>query len=150
MRKHCQRRHYVPSAPMLVSRGLVENDVEVRERMFVQAFALGFADTSTYDQIADMRNVLTLAAAYKDDDSTLAMCEATRVAMANIRDRHTRSGKIGASGDELQLLKAFCGVYRDFWMRQPVLLYEKACAELQHLQSTGALQLPAINGSDGA
>lgn len=78
-----------------------------------------------------MRNVLTLAAAYKDDASALAMCDAMRVVMANIRDRHTRTGKIGASGDEIQVLREFVGVYRDFWLRQPVELYVQACDELQ-------------------
>ncbi len=141
MRKRCRRSVRPLSAPMLVNRGLIEHDIETRERMFVQAFALGFATTAHYDDIADMRNVLTLAAAYKDDQSALAMCNAMRVAMANIRERYARTGKMGASGDELKLLQAFCGEYRDFWMRQPVALYEKACDELLRIQATGVLQV---------
>ncbi len=124
---------------MLVNRGLIETDIELRERMLVQAFTLGFASTAHYDDLADMRNVLTLAAAYKDDDSTLAMCNAMRIVMANIRDRHTRTGKIGASGDELQLLREFVGTYRDFWIRQPAELYGRACDELLKIQSEGLL-----------
>jgi len=143
MRKRCHRKHHPLSVPMLVGRGLVETDIETRERMFVQAFALGYANTGHYDEIADMRNVLTLAAAYKDDESTLAMCSAMRVAMANIRERHTRTGRIGASGDELNLLREFVGVYRDFWIRQPVELYQRACDELHRIQDSGALRMAA-------
>jgi hypothetical protein len=144
MRKHCHRKHYPLSAPMLVNRGLIEHDVETRERMLVQAFCLGFATTAHFDDLADMRNVLTLAAAYKDDDSTMAMCDGMRECMANIRERHIVTGKIGASGDELRLLREFCGVYRDFWMRQPVALYEKACDELAHLQASGVMRMKEV------
>lgn len=143
MRKACRRQNRPLTAPMLVNRSLVELDVETRERMLVQAFALGYATTEHYDDLADMRNVLTLAAAYKDDESTLAMCHGMREAMANIRERHTRTQRIGASGAELQLLKAFVGVYRDFWIRQPLALYEKACDELRRIQDSGALKMAA-------
>ena len=131
MRKHTRRRHFRPSPPMLVSRGLINDELELRERMIVQAFAGGWATTTTYDEIADMRNVLTLAAAYKGDASALAMCDAMRTVMANIRERHSRTGKIGASGDELQVLREFVGLYRDFWLRQPTELYVQACDDLQ-------------------
>ena len=143
MRKACRRQHRPLTAPMLVNRSLVEIDVETRERMLVQAFALGYATTSHYDDLADMRNVLTLAAAYKDDRSAQTMCTAMRIVMGNIRDRYTKTGRIGASGAELQLLKAFVGVYRDFWIRQPVALYEKACDELRRIQDSGALKMAA-------
>lgn len=120
---------------MLVSRGMINDELELRERMIVQAFAGGWASTQTFDEIADMRNAMTLAAAYKDDASALAICEAVREVMANIRARHGRTGKIGASGDEQQVLREFVGAYRDFWMRQPVELYVQACDELQRALS---------------
>ncbi len=138
MRKHTRRQHVRACAPMLVSRGMINDDLELRERMIVQAFAGGWASTQTYDEIADMRNVMTLAAAYKDDASALAMCEAVRVVMANIRDRHARTGRIGCSGDELQVLREFVGTYRDFWLRQPVELYVQACDELRIALATPA------------
>lgn len=139
MRKSCKRKVIPRSVPMLINRGLKESDIEIRERMLVQAFALGFATTAHFDDIADMRNVLTLAAAYKSDESTLAMCHGMRECMSGIRERHSATGRIGASGDELRMLQAFCGVYRDFWMRQPVMLYEQACEELLKVQATGAM-----------
>jgi hypothetical protein len=142
-RKHTKRRHIIPSAPMLVNRGLVESEVEVRERMFVQAFSLGYATTTHYDEITDMRNVLAIAAEYKNDMSAKTMCDAMRDVMANIRGRYARTGKMGASGEELMLLRHFCTEYRDFWMRQPVRLYEQACDELHRIQGTGVLNRQA-------
>lgn len=38
MRKHTRRNHVRACAPMLVSRGIIDNDLELRERMIVQAF----------------------------------------------------------------------------------------------------------------
>lgn len=141
MRKHTRRQHIRPSPPMLVSRGLINDELELRERMVVQAFTGGWANTDTYDEIADMRNVLTLAATYKADASAMALCEVMRTVMANIRERHTRTGRIGASGDELQVLREFVGAYRDFWMRQPTELYIQACNDLR-----AALKEPTHHG----
>jgi hypothetical protein len=143
MRKKCLRRVRPAAPPMLVSRTLIESDIEVKERMFVQAFALGHADCNTFNEITDMRNVLAIAAGRKTDDSTLAMCEAMRVCMGNIRQRYTETGRMGASGDELRLLRAFCGVYRDFWVRQSVSAYADACDALHAIQATGALSRQA-------
>lgn len=135
-----KRSRYKPrpvTVPMLVNRGLVEADIETRERMLVEAFAGGWADTDHYDNIADMRNVLTLAAAYKNDRSALAMCDAMRIPLANLRVRHAQTGRLGVTGDELQLLRSFVDVYRDFWIRQPVKLYDQACDELARVHAGG-------------
>jgi hypothetical protein len=123
---------------MLVSRGIINDDLELRERMTLQALTDGWATTDTYDEIADMRNVMTLAAAHKDDHSALAICDAVRVVMANMRDRYTRTGRIGASGDELRVLRVFVETYRDFWMRQPTELYVQACDDLRIALATPA------------
>lgn len=135
MRKRGHRRPRPLTPPMLVNRGLMNDELETRERMLVEAFAGGWADKEHFDSIADMRNVLTLAAAHKDDKQILSICDAMRIPMGNIRERYTQSGRMGVTGDELKLMRVFLDVYRDFWMRQPVKLYEVACEELSRALS---------------
>lgn len=139
-RKRSRYRPRPLSAPMLVNRGLIEADIESRERMLVEAFAGGWATTQHFDGLADMRNLLTLASAYKDDKSAITLCDAMRIPMANLRARHAESGRLGVTGDELQLLRAFVDGYRDFWIRQPVKLYEMACDELQRAHELGIMK----------
>lgn len=129
-RKRSTYRPRPLTPPMLINRGLIEADIETRERMLVEAFSGGWATTEHFDNLADMRNLMTLAAAYKQDKSAMTMCEAMRIPMANLRERHAQTGRLGVTGDELQLLRAFIQQYRDFWIRQPVKLYEMACDEL--------------------
>lgn len=129
-RKHCPRRNRAISAPMLVNRGLHNVDIETNERMLIEAFTHGWATTQHFDQLADMRNALTIAASYKDDATAVALCDAMRIPMGNLRERYTKTGRFGLTGDELQLLRVFVDAYRDFWMRQPVSLYEMALDEL--------------------
>ena len=60
--------------------------------------------------------------------------------MANLRTRHAQTGRLGVSGDELQLLRSFVEQYRDFWIRQPVKLYVMACDELTRVHELGLLE----------
>ena len=89
----------------------------------VEAFVGGWAGKDQFDDLTDMRNTLTIAAAEKDDKQTLAMCEAMRVVMMNVRIRYEQKKRFGVTGDELALMREFIDVYRDFWLRQPVRLF---------------------------
>jgi len=131
MRKQCRRtvRRAVP--PMLVNRGLMDGELSMREHQFVEAFSGGWADKEHFDSLTDMRNVLTIAAAHKDDQQMLAMCHAMSIPLQNIRARHAQTGRMGVTGDELRLMREFVEVYRDFWLRQPVSLYEESVDALQ-------------------
>lgn len=140
MRKRSTYRARPKSAPMLINRGLAECDIETRERMIVEAFAGGWANTDHFDALADMRAVLVLAAAAKQDHSTLAICDAMKIPMANLRERYARLKRFGLSGDELQLLRVFIDQYRDFWMRQPVTLYVDACDGLNRAYEMGIVK----------
>ena len=80
-------------------RQAVETDVELAERMLVEAFAGGWANTKHYDGLANMRNVMVLGAAYKDDKSTLHICDAMRIIMANLRDRYAKTERMGVTGE---------------------------------------------------
>lgn len=137
-RKHSHRKIRPRSVPMLINRGLQNADIETQEIMLVESFAGGWATPYHYDCLVDMRNVLTLANAHKDiqDNSVITICDAMRIPLANIRARHEKTGRMGVSGQELQLLRAFAEFYADFWMRQPVSLYERACDELNDFKSS--------------
>jgi len=85
-----------------------------------------------------MRNVLLIAAAHKDDAKIVALCESMSIPLQAIRERHSRTDKIGATGPELQMMREFVGIYRDWWLRQSVTLYEMACNGLQRALYSGA------------
>ena len=131
-RKRSHRKPRPCSAPMLINRGLQNVAIETREHMIVEAFSDGWATTHEYDFLVDMRNALTIANNYKErpDPSAETICEAMRIPLANIRERHAKTGRMGVTGDELQLLRAFVSFYADWWIRQPVALYEAACDEI--------------------
>lgn len=135
-RKHAHRRPRQTSVPMLINRGLQNVAIETQERMLVEAFAHGYATTEHFDCLVDMRNVLTLAGNHKADPSALAITEAMRIPLANLRDHYAKTGRMGVTGDELQLLRAFVDYYADFWLRQPVALYEAACDEMGKFNET--------------
>lgn len=133
MRKQCKRQPGTKSAPMLIMRGLINDRLETRERMAVQAFALGYAGFDHFDTIADMQGVLLLAGSTSNERKP-AMHWARNVlgpVLGSIKDRHQRTGKMGCNAEELKVLRSFVGMYRDFWIRQPLGLYEAACEQLQ-------------------
>lgn len=124
MRKQCKRRHIRATPPMLVNRGLRDRELSTSELMTVKAFTGGWATEEHFDKLTDMRNVLTIAAAKKDDESALNICEAMSIPLQNIRIRYIQTGRFGCTGDELMMMQAFVEFYRDFWLRQPLRLYE--------------------------
>lgn len=131
MRKRCHRQIRKASPPMLINRGLCNDQLEMMERQFVEAFAGGYATAEHFDSLADMRNLLTIAAAHIDDATALAMCDAMRIPMGNIRDRFAKTGRMGVTGDELTLMREFVTFYKDWWLSRSVALYEQACEALQ-------------------
>ena len=132
MRKRSRRRVRPCSAPMLVNRGIHNTELSMVEEMYVEAFAGGWATKEHFDGLVDMLNVLTLAGSYKEtkDSSLAAICEAVRIPLWNIRQRHEKTDRMGVTGEELKLMRVFVDFYADFWLRQPVALYEAACNEL--------------------
>lgn len=132
-RKRGKRQAGVRSAPMLVMRGLCNDTLELRERMAVQAFSGGWATIREFDTIADMQGVMLLAGSTSEQRRP-AMIYARDVlgkVLGSIKARYHRTGKIGCNAEELAVLRGFVSRYRDFWLVQPLALYEAACAELQ-------------------
>jgi hypothetical protein len=127
MRKSCNRKPRGVSIPIMVARHSCADEVEMQERMLIESFAGGWADTRSYDGLANMRNVLMMAAAHKKDKSALAICDAMRILTANMRDRHEKTGRMGVTGEEMKMLHVFADVYRDFWSRQTMNLFRACC-----------------------
>ena len=57
MRKRSTYRPRPATPPMLVNRGLIDADLELRERMIVEAFAGGWATTQHFAALAVARLV---------------------------------------------------------------------------------------------
>lgn len=129
MRKHCKRTIRRQVAPTLVAY-LLNPEVSTQERMAVEAIRAGWATTAHFDVLADCRDMLALAAAEKNDQQTLAICELGLIALHNIKDRYFAKQRIGASGNELQALYALVDISEDFWKRQSGALFIDAEAAL--------------------
>lgn len=133
MRKHTHRRRRIePKAPMMVVMHTV-TELSLTERQSVEAFAGGWATTDHYDNLADCRNIMTLAAAEREDQQTLAVCELAMHALLGVKERHQRTGKMGASGEELQALRLLADTSEDFWLRQSGGLFERHYMALKKL-----------------
>ena len=143
MRKRCNRRVREQAAPMLaVMLGVPE--MEITERIAVEAFAGGWAVKDHFDRLADCRDILMLAASEKDDKSTLAATELGYIALLAIKERHARTGKFGVSGDELATLRLLVDQSGDFWRRQNGVIFArhydalKRARKMQHKGETRA------------
>lgn len=122
-----------PKAPMLVLRHLHNTELEIRELVAVRAFQWGVAKKQHFDTLLDMQAVLLLAGT-TDKSRHYAREYAEKVVgpvLLSIKERHTRTDKLGVSAPELQTLLEFVPFYRAFWQRQPTELYLVACEELQ-------------------
>jgi hypothetical protein len=90
----------------------------ITERLAVESFGGGWATTNEYDNLADCRNIMTLAAAERDDKQTLIVCELGLHALLGIKERHAKTGKFGTTGDELAALRLLVNTSESFWLRQ--------------------------------
>lgn len=118
--------------PMLITRGLINDRWETRERALIQAFELGFATTAHFDELADMQALLLLAGSTSEERSP-AMGYATRIlgpVLLDIRRRYDCTGKFECTPDDLKMLREFVSINRDFWLKQPTELYEAAVRAL--------------------
>ena len=133
MRKSGKRKQVGASAPMLVMRGLVSDQLEIRERMAVQAFSGGWATIADFDTLADMQGCLLLAGTTSKEREPAAKWakEVLGKTLGSIRARYIKTEKMGCTAEELKVLRSFVGRYRDFWLRQPFGLYQAACQQLQ-------------------
>lgn len=114
---------------------MVNDRLEIVERMAIESFSGGWATIRDFDVIADMQGVLLLAGSTSEQRKPAMIWarETLGPVLGSIRARYERTGKMGCTGDELAVPRGFVTKYRDFWLKQPLALYETACAELQRV-----------------
>lgn len=120
MSAHRKPRKRIPRpvrCPTLVALHL-NPEVGIGERMAIEAIAMGIATEHHFNVLADVRDLLAIAAELRDDADTNAICELARMALENMKDRWLAKHRIGATGDELQALRALLDISDDFWRRQ--------------------------------
>ena len=127
------RRKYALRPPMLVMRGLKNDALELRERAAAQAFSGGWATTEHYHMLADMHSVMLLAGSTDDSRKwAWTYCkELIGPVLQKIAQRYQRTNVLSATTGERKVLGEFVTRYREFWLRQPLELYEAACTALQ-------------------
>lgn len=105
-------------------------EVETTERMALEGFLQGWAGEGQFNILADCRDLLTLAAARKNDAPTLLLCDVAGIALENIKDRYLRTGRMGCTADERAALHALVDVAGDWWKRQSGEVFRQANADL--------------------
>lgn len=103
--------------------------------MAVEAFSGGWDTIEHFDTIADMQGLLVLAGSTSEQRKPTMLYAKNEVGpvLGSVRDRYQRTGKMGCNAEELKVLRGFVSRYRDFWLKQPLALYEMACVELQRV-----------------
>lgn len=137
--RHRARQHNIQHGRHMIGQ---YDAIEVTERAAFEAFRGGWARGDHWNHLAECRNVLMFGASHKAEEATVktdaeAVREVTRLAMASlvsIRDREQRTGKFGATADELNVLHALVETSRDFWTRQPAWLFNR-CLEAVRSQN---------------
>ena len=120
-----------PQAPMLVTRGLMETPLEIKERMAVIAFTHGAATQEHYFLLQDIVNLL-LIAGQSSPDRKYALDRTERdfkPVLISIQKRLEATGKFGVNSQELHALRDMINFNREFWMRQPTELFAVCYAE---------------------
>lgn len=129
MRKRCKRTVRRIVAPTIIAYSL-NPEVTIQERAAVLALRGGWAEGSHYNLLANVRDLLMLAASEKHDKAVIGVCDLAGVALLNIKDRYNEKKRFGATGDELRALEMLCDVSEDFWKRKSGGLFIDAEAAL--------------------
>lgn len=136
MRKQGKRRKVnygiQPKAPVIVMRGINETSLELRERMAVEAFAMGGATQEHFMLIQDVLNLM-LIAGQSSESRRYALEKAEqeyKQVVASIQQRWERNHRWGMTGEELGAMREMIAFSRSFWMRQPTELLAVCQREL--------------------
>ena len=125
------RRQLPLRAPMLVMRGIKNDDVELRERMAAHALINGFATEEHFDMLIDMQGMMVLAGSVSRKWAYDYAKDVVGPVLVAIKIRYGRTKTLSATTKEKEVLKSFPTRYREFWLRQPTELYEAAAHALQ-------------------
>lgn len=126
-------KHRSIAPPTLVAMQLAP-EVSTQERIAVMALTQPWADTRHFNVLLDCYSMLILAAEHKHDQEAVKVGQFADMALKNIRDRWKRTGKIGATGDEIQALNVLVDYSEDWWKRQSGSLFADAFKALDTLR----------------
>lgn len=77
-----------------------------------------------------------------DGHAILAIAQAMVYAIANIRERHQKTGKLGVSGDEFRVLREGIGKTMEYLRSVPNVAIERAArAAVEEFNKTGVLRV---------
>lgn len=125
MRKRTHRQIRRKLCPPLVALS-VAKEVEIAERIALSAFWSGDAGAKDFNTLADVRDLLMLAASEADDATTVQVCDIAGDALLAIKARYRRTQRFGVTADERSTLSALVDVSCDFWAIQGPTLYLNA------------------------
>ena len=110
-------------------------EVSIQERMAVHALTQSYGAEEHYNVLLDCLHMLTLAAEHKRDKEAVKMCEFFDIAVKNVRDRWKKTGKVRATGNELQALNLMVDYSEKWWAMQSGSLFADAYAALDKLRA---------------
>lgn len=111
---------------------------ETRLRLAVNALSEGWMEEGQFNDLADTLDMLQIGMAsysqQKPDPSTAVAIDVCREAMMSVRSRYMRTGKFGATGEELKAVQLLADVSLDFWNRRSGALFAFTCQQLKELR----------------
>lgn len=132
-KKFNAQKHLKARPPMIVMRNIMNTDLESKELAAVMAFKFGAAEKYHYDLLLDITNMLMVAGS-SDQSRAYASNVANKhfiPALKGIKERYDRTGKLGVSAAENNVLRELVEFSKQFWNRQPIELYDTAIRELK-------------------
>lgn len=127
-------KHARQAPPTLVAMHLAP-EVSTHERIAVMALTQSWGKPSHFDVLLDCQHLLMFGAADRDDDEAMKVAQFADIAMKSIRDRHKKTGKLGATGDEIRALNVLVDFSEDWWKRQSGLAFADAYRSLDKLRA---------------
>lgn len=106
------------------------DDLRLKEMSAAAAFRGGYAEPYHFDYLLEA-SVIAMCAANdparsKADVRMDQVCEAVHSTMRIIRERWDRTGKLGASSEDMVSLEAFTLALNDFWPTITIDAYNRA------------------------
>ena len=135
MKKHCKRRPRAVGMPYLVAAATIP-ELEISERLALQAFKEDWAIGDHYDTLACCRNMLLIAGQSERDDAALKVAILAGVSLTNIEERHKGQERYTATPTEWESLLQLVNFAEGWWRRKNGALYIRTSKVVDALYKT--------------
>lgn len=134
MRKRCNRVKRPACAPTLVA---LHNTPEsgIIERTSLDSLSGGWATPTHFNCLLDCADMLVLVATDRKDEGVAEIGHFARDTLFSIGQRYRAKGKLGATGEELKVLRVLLDVSDDFWKRQAGSVFVDAYVALDKFRT---------------